>query len=131
MRISDWSSDVCSSDLEPSAGEARLRARRPRPAPEAVQPDRQGAEERRPPLRPLGPALRPFPRRRPAVLLRLLPQRRGDPGAGAGGQEAARSEEHTSELQSLMRISYAVFCLKKKKKTKPTSPVRICHIQRS
>src|SRR3546814_19296311 len=29
----------------------------------------------------------------------------------------ARSEEHTSELQSLMRISYAVFCLKKKKKT--------------
>src|SRR3546814_9999382 len=30
---------------------------------------------------------------------------------------AARSEEHTSELQSLMRISYAVFCLKKKKKT--------------
>src|SRR3546814_2012117 len=32
--------------------------------------------------------------------------------------DAARSEEHTSELQSLMRISYAVFCLKKKKKTK-------------
>src|SRR3546814_8549465 len=31
-----------------------------------------------------------------------------------------RSEEHTSELQSLMRISYAVFCLKKKKKTKIT-----------
>src|SRR3546814_3753432 len=31
-----------------------------------------------------------------------------------------RSEEHTSELQSLMRISYAVFCLKKKKKKKPT-----------
>src|SRR3546814_4160442 len=31
------------------------------------------------------------------------------------GQHAARSEEHTSELQSLMRISYAVFCLKKKK----------------
>src|SRR3546814_6802110 len=33
-------------------------------------------------------------------------------------QNALRSEEHTSELQSLMRISYAVFCLKKKKKTK-------------
>src|SRR3546814_3028116 len=31
------------------------------------------------------------------------------------GEKAARSEEHTSELQSLMRISYAVFCLKKKK----------------
>src|SRR3546814_1624681 len=36
----------------------------------------------------------------------------GTPGVGK------RSEEHTSELQSLMRISYAVFCLKKKKKTK-------------
>src|SRR3546814_7187226 len=35
--------------------------------------------------------------------------------ADAGGRE--RSEEHTSELQSLMRISYAVFCLKKKKQT--------------
>src|SRR3546814_4514735 len=34
----------------------------------------------------------------------------------ARGQEARRSEEHTSELQSLMRISYAVFCLTKKKK---------------
>src|SRR3546814_4731590 len=33
------------------------------------------------------------------------------------GWQKARSEEHTSELQSLMRISYAVFCLKKKKKT--------------
>src|SRR3546814_4673423 len=47
----------------------------------------------------------------------------GDAGAVPGGAEcrgqppgaAARSEEHTSELQSLMRISYAVFCLKKKK----------------
>src|SRR3546814_6320972 len=38
-------------------------------------------------------------------------------GAGEGiGQLQCRSEEHTSELQSLMRISYAVFCLKKKKK---------------
>src|SRR3546814_1120882 len=34
-----------------------------------------------------------------------------------GGDELARSEEHTSELQSLMRISYAVLCLKKKKLT--------------
>src|SRR3546814_3144601 len=38
-----------------------------------------------------------------------------DPAAGAGG--LVRSEEHTSELQSLMRISYAVFCLKKKTTT--------------
>src|SRR3546814_5434449 len=40
----------------------------------------------------------------------------------AGGAHArTRSEEHTSELQSLMRISYAVFCLKKKKKRRQTS----------
>src|SRR3546814_7814950 len=36
------------------------------------------------------------------------------------GREGARSEEHTSELQSLMRISYAVFCLKKKNQSQPT-----------
>src|SRR3546814_4997529 len=45
---------------------------------------------------------------------------RGDDGRGGGLTSAAcgaRSEEHTSELQSLMRISYAVFCLKKKKLT--------------
>src|SRR3546814_8959027 len=50
--------------------------------------------------------------------------------AGTGGDEAAlfagdllrmRSEEHTSELQSLMRISYAVFCLKKKKQKTETA----------
>src|SRR3546814_7330753 len=46
-------------------------------------------------------------RRRVREPRRLCRSRRG----------AARSEEHTSELQSLMRISYAVFCLKKKKKT--------------
>src|SRR3546814_1385614 len=43
-----------------------------------------------------------------------------DPGAGF--QTPARSEEHTSELQSLMRISYAVFCLKKKKKIEHEKP---------
>src|SRR3546814_8117103 len=37
---------------------------------------------------------------------------------------AGRSEEHTSELQSLMRISYAVFCLKQKKNTNPTNNTR-------
>src|SRR3546814_10602743 len=37
-------------------------------------------------------------------------------GGRRGGEADRRSEEHTSELQSLMRISYAVFCLKKKKK---------------
>src|SRR3546814_6655325 len=41
----------------------------------------------------------------------------GKPWPGARPVAPSRSEEHTSELQSLMRISYAVFCLKKKKKT--------------
>src|SRR3546814_7616617 len=42
-------------------------------------------------------------------------------GGAVGRQTVQRSEEHTSELQSLMRISYAVFCLKKKKHTKPNT----------
>src|SRR3546814_2010979 len=50
---------------------------------------------------------------------------RHDPAFGtedeAGCLETDRSEEHTSELQSLMRSSYAVFCLKKKKKTGTTN----------
>src|SRR3546814_10075715 len=45
-------------------------------------------------------------------------------GAGAHHLDVARSEEHTSELQSLMRISYAVFCLKKKnRRTRNTSDI--------
>src|SRR3546814_10848930 len=44
--------------------------------------------------------------------------------AGVGQSINRRSEEHTSELQSLMRISYAVFCLKKKN-TKPSSSLQI------
>src|SRR3546814_1529326 len=46
------------------------------------------------------------------------------PGRPGG---AARSEEHTSELQSLMRISYAVFCLKKKKQTRNSSNRYLAH----
>src|SRR3546814_10508632 len=45
---------------------------------------------------------------------------RHDPDRRGKGFALARSEEHTSELQSLMRISYAVFCLKKKKKQSTT-----------
>src|SRR3546814_1818726 len=62
-------------------------------------------------------------RRGTASALRLHVEPLGgkaDPGARIGGRAPSakfRSEEHTSELQSLMRISYAVFCLKKKKKT--------------
>src|SRR3546814_7456341 len=100
MRISDWSSDVCSSDL--------LRQRR----------QRQGYVGRRGPA-PFGePGVRPADARH-----RELPrgpgggERRQPSGkrlaAAAGLPQPLRSEEHTSELQSLMRISYAVFCLKK------------------
>src|SRR3546814_6529109 len=56
-----------------------------------------------------------------AVNEALMHLRRGRRQAGelpVDGHEPARSEEHTSELQSLMRISYAVFCLKKKKQQK-------------
>src|SRR3546814_7446797 len=50
----------------------------------------------------------------------LLTQRRkGRPDHVVGIVRADRSEEHTSELQSLMRLSYAVFCLKKKNTTNP------------
>src|SRR3546814_3187885 len=56
----------------------------------------------------------------------------GPPDAGSENPVGRRrSEEHTSELQSLMRISYAVFCLKKKKKkTKHTTESKSLHHQR-
>src|SRR3546814_2121152 len=47
-------------------------------------------------------------------------------GVGVGPAAVGRSEEHTSELQSLMRISYAVFCLKKKNKHKKKNNSYIC-----
>src|SRR3546814_7796258 len=43
----------------------------------------------------------------------------------AGAKKRIRSEEHTSELQSLMRISYAVFCLKKKNRSEHTTTIQI------
>src|SRR3546814_1792588 len=82
-----------------------------------------------PPRRPLSLHLRPNWRKLacpwPALLGRA-PSNRGpqrsprDQYAGAVHMRQNRSEEHTSELQSLMRISYAVFCLKKKKKKNKT-----------
>src|SRR3546814_8285002 len=52
---------------------------------------------------------------------RVVPE--GDPADVA----AAKSEEHTSEIQSLMRIAYAVFCLKKKKTKRETTPTDYTH----
>src|SRR3546814_10288709 len=127
MRISDWSSDVCSSDLRIDRGVAR-KIGHPHAAAQIDERRRRADLVRQP--------------RRERDRLRL---RLGDRGAierlrsgkdmkalpvGPGVQQAAdqrrhrlridpRSEEHTSELQSLMRTSYAVFCLKKKKTKKP------------
>src|SRR3546814_2061292 len=53
---------------------------------------------------------------------RAIERAAGEPAAGE--QDRVRSEEHTSELQSLMRISYAVFCLKKKNKNTTTKTIR-------
>src|SRR3546814_16327324 len=58
-----------------------------------------------------------MPRQGPQCLLQL-----SIPSQASQRRYGWRSEEHTSELQSLMRISYAVFCLKKKKKTKQSTP---------
>src|SRR3546814_1747494 len=80
-------------------------------------------------LRPARPAhrgvragpLRPPPGRDGELQGRRAPGERRRPGRGPGAHRAAAdSEEHTSELPSLMRISYAVFCLKKK--TQPKRP---------
>src|SRR3546814_3128893 len=110
MRISDWSSDVCSSDLFGSAGSQSPQTPSMRGTPgEAPQPRIVtfiGAPASGASGRPtVGNRLaRYLVEQAQEVLRRLL----GD------FAHAHRSEEHTSELQSLMRISYAVFCLKKK-----------------
>src|SRR3546814_9695138 len=116
MRISDWSSDVCSSDLDPGArgqqagheGCARRQAERARrvAASEAQRPLGERLQARR--VQEIG---RPVGTKRPAHLVHHEYQ---DVGPPAHRGSPPRSEEHTSELQSLMRISYAVFCLKKK-----------------
>src|SRR3546814_7670279 len=109
MRISDWSSDVCSSDLlvrHPHEGSGRHRLL-PGFAPRRVD---QRPQRLDPPCR--------F-----RLRYRAAPQIGEDRPILRADHEGSRSEEHTSELQSLMRISYAVFCLKKKtKKTTSNNP---------
>src|SRR3546814_4917716 len=107
MRISDWSSDVCSSDLELFSGAwgCDTKARR-------IGDDTRGFGRR---YRVHGPRYNcdKGGRRvaRPCPQNHALKER---PRGIRGSDQKIRSEEHTSELQSLMRISYAVFCLKKK-----------------
>src|SRR3546814_2987872 len=133
MRISDWSSDVCSSDL--SSGWLGLVARRESGSPQTLSavlqsdaPGRTGGDGGRHARLLYADGIRDGRALRHA----FLPQRRAQPGAGERddrdcvrscrpardandrGSDEGRSEEQTSELQSLMRISYGVFCLKKK-----------------
>src|SRR3546814_6596112 len=114
MRISDWSSDVCSSDLGPTAG-ARSFSPSRRMAPKlgilaggSMLP-RQLAETCLKSGRDV--FLIAFNGHTEPRAVEGLPHAWARLGAAA---TVLRSEEHTSELQSLMRISYAVFCLKKK-----------------
>src|SRR3546814_10454473 len=112
MRISDWSSDVCSSDLGISMAAAGLVFATRSVWMAARQVEMTVLQDFR---------------------IAGRPEQREDRGVGGERDKPSRethlsgpserSEEHTSELQSLMRISYAVFCLKKKKTT-PTQRQR-------
>src|SRR3546814_10551962 len=132
MRISDWSSDVCSSDLQRPAPVERVWPAGQRHVEQDARHHQAGHEpedgERSPQPGAAEHYRRQIPRPvmedRPAALHRLydlVRQDQQDQESRIGPhprRKLARSEEHTSELQSLMRISYAVFCLKKKKTNK-------------
>src|SRR3546814_7314558 len=143
MRISDWSSDVCSSDLPGSPRQGRRhRDQCRRLYPYLGSPAR--CAERRRETRGRGASVEHLPPGKLSPSFLHFPcghwrdLRPGTEGLCAGARSAGRydlnqtppsdldtarrSEEHTSELQSLMRISYAVFCLKKKIHTQTTQP---------
>src|SRR3546814_2037219 len=117
MRISDWSSDVCSSDLRIARSSDRPSSCRtiavigpPEVNTSAVfeRPSVAGSCCAAPSQRAQKAGqLSGYSASCPPPIQRFI--------ASAKMSWNARSEEHTSELQSLMRISYAVFCLKKKK----------------
>src|SRR3546814_7646532 len=115
MRISDWSSDVCSSDLFRDGLTTKIHTL----ADALGRPPRfivtAGLGGRRHPSS--GPA-RMSGRFAPGSATAphgVTPEfRRAFLGGEPPDADQDRSEEHTSELQSIMRISYAVFCLKKK-----------------
>src|SRR3546814_2899659 len=121
MRIRDWSSDVCSSDLKSAEilqhGILHIPYLEPRGAVSA-QVTMNGQT-----IRVFGMHLDLsglWRRRQAAAIIAYAGQQEGMPTVLMGdlnewSAQGGRSEEHTSELQSLMRISYAVFCLKKKK----------------
>src|SRR3546814_4567151 len=127
MRISDWSSDVCSSDLfelnvfKPLIGAAVIRSIHLLSVGMASFAERcvDGIEPNRARITELV--------ERSLMLVTALAPEIGYDNAAKIAKHAhthgQRSEEHTSELQSLMRISYAVFCLKKKKKRQQTTTI--------
>src|SRR3546814_10910176 len=123
MRISDWSSDVCSSDLGfeigVELGDLDLKA------PEALARLKRSFEARHEELYAYHlPEQQPVLVNARVATVGVLPELPSEPAVAAQRPSSVkgrrkiylgeRSEEHTSELQSLMRISYAVFCLKKK-----------------
>src|SRR3546814_4683187 len=128
MRISDWSSDVCSSDLSPASplaatgGRSHLGVRQWPPMAMLETPWRfESSQPHHAPFRtgqPRGPITASAPASRTST---FRDDEDPDPGllhtAAARrvyARHGTRSEEHTSELQSLMRRSYSVFCLKNK-----------------
>src|SRR3546814_10708191 len=105
MRISDWSSDVCSSDLRATLGSFHsLMEREGSVERLAIFDVMSGASDSR--THPRRPDIEVLLRRGPRLRRRELPR--------LNKRNAIKSEEHTSELQSLMRISSAVICLKDK-----------------
>src|SRR3546814_5564680 len=115
MRISDWSSDVCSSDLGTRQMERVLSHAADAGAKVVLVGDPQQLQAIE-----AGAAFRVIHERHGGVEITEVRRQHIEWQQDATRQlatgrtgEAIRSEEHTSELQSLMRISYAVFCLKK------------------
>src|SRR3546814_9703894 len=118
MRISDWSSDVCSSDLLCADQLVLALADRGQIAgltKNATDPEMSGEAVKARGIALLSNSAEQILAIEPDLIVGM-PASRGAALAALPKQNY-RSEEHTSELQSLMRISYAVFCLKKKKNT--------------
>src|SRR3546814_5086355 len=114
MRISDWSSDVCSSDLHHPRPHGSIRADGlfPRVDGRYLPTVFRHADRLD---RVLGAIGADAHSRAVCDFSQAARTRKPSQGELAhAANRSLRSEEHTSELQSLMRISYAVFCLKKK-----------------
>src|SRR3546814_3285910 len=125
MRISDWSSDVCASDLRQIAvAERLLRVKEAKdnlttftemtmPHPEDPDDPQRSRYEAQYFHRALAAALEEVEAGRMPRLIITFPPRHGKSELSSRRVPSWRSEEHTSELKSLMPQSYAVYCLKK------------------